>query len=67
MKSLALPLTAAAAVLALSGCVIDAGSDDWSDSTTLAERTRLAVEACGAGNVAEVNSNGFECKTAARP
>ena len=67
MKSLALPLTAVAAALILSGCVIDAGSDDWNESTTLAERTRLAIEACGQGNVAEVNSNGFECKTPGKP
>ncbi|GGY48974.1 hypothetical protein [Parvularcula lutaonensis] len=62
MIKFALPLAALSAV-ALSGCVItDAG--DWDDDgTTLSERTRLAIEACGAGNVAEVTSKGFTCKT----
>ena len=62
MTKIVLPLTALASACVLSGCVIDAGSDSWKDKTTLAERTRLAREACGEGNVAEVDSNGFECK-----
>ncbi|MEM1380336.1 MAG: hypothetical protein AAGH41_06905 [Pseudomonadota bacterium] len=67
MTKLALPLLALAASVTLTGCVIDAGDDSWSEKTTLAERTRLAREACGDGNVAEVNSKGFECKTQYRP
>jgi len=63
MNKLILPVAAVAGTLLLSGCVIDAGDDSWDERTTLQERTRLAVEACGRGNVAEVDSNGFECKT----
>lgn len=62
MNKIIVPLGALAA-LALSGCVIDAGSDGFESSTSLSERTRLAIEACGKGNVAEVDGNGFECKT----
>ena len=63
MKKIALPLAVLSAVT-LSGCVITDTDGDWNDKTTIAERTRLAVEACGEGNVAEVTSRGFECKTA---
>lgn len=63
MTNILLPVAALAGTVLLSGCVIDAGSDDWDERTTLSERTRLAVEACGKGNVAEVDSNGFECKS----
>lgn len=63
MQKYLIPGGLAAATLVLSGCVIDAGDDGWHDNTSLAERTRLATEACGEGNVKEVDSNGFECKT----
>jgi len=61
MKKIVLPL--AILTVGLSGCVIDAGSDGWSHEGSLEERTRLAIEACGAGNVAEVDGTGFQCKT----
>ncbi|NNU16782.1 hypothetical protein HK107_10675 [Parvularcula sp. ZS-1/3] len=60
MKKIALPLAVLSAV-ALSGCIIT-DTDGYSDKTSLQERTRLAVEACGAGNVAKVSSTGFTCK-----
>ena len=63
MKKIALPLAALSAVT-LSGRIITDTDGDWMDETTIAERTRLAVEACGEGNVAEVTSRGFECKSA---
>lgn len=63
MNRIVTPFVALAAAVALAGCVIDAGSDGWENGTSLAERTRLAREACGEGNVAEVTANGFECKT----
>jgi hypothetical protein len=63
MKRFALPAVLLSAA-ALSGCVIDAGGDGWDDETSLSERTRLAVEACGQGNVAKVTSSGFTCKGA---
>jgi hypothetical protein len=62
MKKTILPLALLSSV-ALSGCVIDAGSDGFESDTSLSERTRLAIQACGEGNVAEVTSRGFECKT----
>ena len=56
-----LPLAlAAAACLPLSACVVDAGSN-WSEETTLMERTSLAREPCGEGKVASVNEDGFQC------
>lgn len=62
MKYIALPLAAVSA-LGLSACVIDAGSDGFESDTNLNERTRLAIEACGQGNVAEVTSKGYRCKS----
>ena len=62
MRKFALPLAALSAV-ALSGCIITDTDGDWDDSTSVAERTRLAIEACGTGNVKEVTSRGFECKS----
>ncbi|MCQ8185679.1 hypothetical protein [Parvularcula maris] len=62
MKRIALPAALLSAFV-LSGCVIDAGSDGWEENSSLAERTRLAIEACGQGNVAKVTSTGYTCKT----
>ncbi|MEE4212222.1 MAG: hypothetical protein V2I43_23515 [Parvularcula sp.] len=56
-------ISAAVAAVLLSGCVIDAGEHGFSD-TDVEDRTRMAIDACGAGNVAEVTSNGFRCKSA---
>jgi hypothetical protein len=61
MKRFALPAALLSAV-ALSGCII-ADGDGWEDQTSLPERTRLAIEACGQGNVAKVTSSGYTCKT----
>jgi hypothetical protein len=66
MKNILVPTAALFAAAGLSGCVIDAGSDSWDESYDLRERTKLAVEACGEGNVAEVTSKGFSCKNEGR-
>jgi len=59
MTKFILPL--AVAGVALSGCIIDAGSD-WHDDMSLESRTKLATEACGPGNVKSVSNDGFTCK-----
>jgi hypothetical protein len=60
MKNAIIP--AAIGAVLLSGCVIDAGEHGF-DDFDLEDRTRMAIEACGAGNVKEVSSSGFQCKT----
>lgn len=52
----------AALTLALAGCI--SVSDSSTDSTKVQENTDIAVSVCGGpGNVAEVNRDGYRCKT----
>lgn len=61
LTSLALVLTAAAL---LSACVFapPVGSSNAYDADALAKNTDRALNACGAGNVKEVNTKSFSCK-----
>jgi archaellum component FlaG (FlaF/FlaG flagellin family) len=52
----------AALTLALTGCI--SVSDHSAKSAKVQENTDLAVSVCGGpGNVAEVNRDGYRCKT----
>lgn len=62
MTKLAQAAFATIAIGTLAACNVDVQTDHTADLSELALK---AQQVCGAGNVAEVNVDGFRCKTEA--
>ena len=56
------PLILTALAGLLSACVIDAASGEPDDAAAVRANAALAVEQCGQGRVASVDTEGFACK-----